>query len=140
MKLGLIQTRGLGDIVIALPAAQALIAEGHEIYWPVDKLWIPDFAEAEPAVRWLPVLQGWVEADYLRHVDAYGRAGVLIAAPAYVGVRASALNPVAAYAQEPAVEIVPALPPLAHSVEMTCIAPPENPRYATVSKISLKIS
>jgi hypothetical protein len=29
-----------------------------------------------PDVPWIPVVQGWAEADYLRHVDAYERAGV----------------------------------------------------------------
>lgn len=67
MKLGLIQTRGIGDIVIALPAAQALIAAGNEIYWPIDESWIPDFAEAEPAVHWLPVTAAAHTQDYFLH-------------------------------------------------------------------------
>ncbi len=64
MKLGLIQTRGLGDIVIVLPVAQALMNSGHEIYWPIDKSWIPDFEEAWPAVNWLPVTSAAHSMDY----------------------------------------------------------------------------
>lgn len=30
----------------------------------------------EPSVPWFPVLQGWTEDDYLRHVDVYAARGV----------------------------------------------------------------
>lgn len=36
MKIGLIQTRGIGDIIIAAPIAQYYISRGHEVLWPVD--------------------------------------------------------------------------------------------------------
>jgi hypothetical protein len=39
-----------------------------------------------PEVHWLPTLQGWTVADYLRHVDDYGRAGVDLRAAGLVGV------------------------------------------------------
>ena len=34
-KLGIIQTRGLGDIHIALPIAFFYKKKGFEIYWPI---------------------------------------------------------------------------------------------------------
>lgn len=37
MKIGLIQSRGLGDIIIALPIARWYQQHGHEVYWPVDR-------------------------------------------------------------------------------------------------------
>jgi hypothetical protein len=37
---------------------------GHEIYWPIDKSWIPDFEEAWPAVNWLPVTSVAHSMDY----------------------------------------------------------------------------
>ncbi len=35
---------------------------------------------------WIPVLQGWVLDDYRRHVDAYARAGIDLAAEPLVGL------------------------------------------------------
>jgi len=39
-----------------------------------------------PEIPWAPVIQGWAVADYWRHVDDYGRAGVDLATEAVVGV------------------------------------------------------
>jgi hypothetical protein len=39
-----------------------------------------------PDLPWLPVLQGWVHGDYLRHLGAYARAGVDLAALPLVGL------------------------------------------------------
>ena len=36
--------------------------------------------------RSVPVLQGWTQSDYLRHVDAYARAGVDLTIEPTVGV------------------------------------------------------
>lgn len=65
MKIGLIQTRGIGDIVIALPIAQELIAQGHEVFWPIDHHWVDDFVLAEPAVHWFPVVSAPNTGPYL---------------------------------------------------------------------------
>lgn len=54
-KLGIIQTRGLGDIVIAVPIAGHFKDEGWEIYWPVLEQFIPSLKEAFPWVKWIPV-------------------------------------------------------------------------------------
>jgi hypothetical protein len=39
-----------------------------------------------PEVPWLPVLQGWEEADYRRHVAMYARAGVDLSSLPLVGL------------------------------------------------------
>lgn len=39
-----------------------------------------------PDLPWVPVLQGWLAEDYLRHADAYARAGVDLAALPVVGI------------------------------------------------------
>ena len=54
-KLGIIQSRGLGDIVIALPIARAYYNEGHDIYWPICQEFIASFEETVPWVNWLAV-------------------------------------------------------------------------------------
>jgi len=55
MKIGLIQTRGLGDIVMALPIARHFAGRGDEVLWPIDARFIPSFAPAAPYVRFIPV-------------------------------------------------------------------------------------
>jgi hypothetical protein len=39
-----------------------------------------------PELPWLPVVQGWGPADYLRHADQYGRVGVDLASLPAVGL------------------------------------------------------
>jgi hypothetical protein len=54
-KLGIIQSRGLGDIVIALPIARFYHDQGHEIHWPICREFIPHVAKHVPWVHWHPV-------------------------------------------------------------------------------------
>jgi hypothetical protein len=39
-----------------------------------------------PDLPWAPVLQGWTWGDYLRHAEAYQRAGIDLSMPPVVGV------------------------------------------------------
>jgi SEC-C motif len=55
MKIGLIQSRGIGDIVIALPIARYFVDRGDEVYWAIDKTFLPSFVSSAPYVRWLPL-------------------------------------------------------------------------------------
>ncbi len=55
MRIGLIQTRGLGDIIIAAPIAQYFIEQGHEVFWPVDDGFFPAVQAALPEIRFIPV-------------------------------------------------------------------------------------
>ena len=54
-KLGIIQTRGLGDIIIALPIALHYYEQGNEIYWPVTEVWVEQLTHYVPWVKWIPI-------------------------------------------------------------------------------------
>jgi hypothetical protein len=55
MNIGLIQTRGIGDIVIAAPIAQYHIDRGNAVFWPIDNRFF-DFAQAAfPEIHFIPV-------------------------------------------------------------------------------------
>jgi hypothetical protein len=58
MKLGIIQSRGLGDIVIALPIARYYWNRGNSIHWPVLAEWREDLLRAVPWVDWRPIEGG----------------------------------------------------------------------------------
>lgn len=53
--LGIIQSRGLGDIVIALPIARHYHDQGRTIYWPVCEQFMSSLVNSVPWVTWLPV-------------------------------------------------------------------------------------
>ena len=54
-RLGIIQTRGLGDIVIALPIAKHYQREGWEVLWPIAEPWVEMMNRAAPWVKWIPI-------------------------------------------------------------------------------------
>ncbi|WP_109121495.1 glycosyltransferase family 41 protein [Azospirillum sp. TSO22-1] len=54
-KVGLIQTRGIGDIVIAAPIAQHYVDAGAEVFWPVDSRFHPFVQSAFPEISFLSV-------------------------------------------------------------------------------------
>ena len=55
-KLGIIQSRGLGDIVIALPIALHYHQEENmEIFWPVEQQWVEQLSKYVPWVNWIPL-------------------------------------------------------------------------------------
>lgn len=56
-RLGIIQTRGLGDIFIALPIAHYYYREEHyeEILWPIQQEWCEQMQAAAPWVKWIPI-------------------------------------------------------------------------------------
>lgn len=54
-KLGIIQSRGLGDIVIALPIANAYRKQGWEIYWPICEEFVSSVKDSAPWVKWIPI-------------------------------------------------------------------------------------
>jgi hypothetical protein len=55
-KIGIIQSRGLGDIVIALPIAWEYHNAGHEVHWPICQEFVSSFKDVAPWVKWLPVV------------------------------------------------------------------------------------
>jgi len=54
-KLGIIQSRGLGDIIIALPIARYWADEGYQIYWPICEPFWGSVKETVPWVHWIPI-------------------------------------------------------------------------------------
>jgi len=54
-KLGIIQTRGLGDIMIALPIALNYHEQGYHVHWPVVSSWVEQLAAQVPWVKWIPI-------------------------------------------------------------------------------------
>lgn len=54
-RLGLIQTRGLGDIIIALPIALHYKEQGYDIFWPITDVWVEQMNHYAPWVKWIPI-------------------------------------------------------------------------------------
>jgi hypothetical protein len=55
MRIALIQTCAVGDIIIALPIAQYFVSQGHEVVWPIDDIYFGFFAAVAPEVAFMPV-------------------------------------------------------------------------------------
>ena len=53
--LGIIQSRGLGDLVIALPIAGHYHDQGYDIIWPILDQFVPSMEAAAPWVKWVPL-------------------------------------------------------------------------------------
>lgn len=53
-KLGLIQSRGIGDIIIALPIAKWYHDRGFQVYWPIDGRFFSCFRGAVDYVQFIP--------------------------------------------------------------------------------------
>jgi hypothetical protein len=54
-RIGIIQTRGIGDIIIAIPIADHFVEQGYEVFWPIDKRFLPMFKRVKPEIGFLPV-------------------------------------------------------------------------------------
>lgn len=55
-RLGIIQSRGLGDIIIALPIAYHYYKQDYEVYWPVCEQWVDQLKDAAPWMHWVPII------------------------------------------------------------------------------------
>lgn len=67
MKIGFIQTGGLGDVVIAAPIAQCYIEQGHDVYWPIDSCYYRCAQMAFPEINFLEIVRsktGFMTAEY----------------------------------------------------------------------------
>jgi hypothetical protein len=58
MRIGLIQSGGIGDIVIAAPIAQHYIALGHEVFWPISDRFFPFVRSAFPTINFISLEPG----------------------------------------------------------------------------------
>ena len=54
-KIGIIQTRGLGDIHIALPIALYYKKQGYEVYWPIVNEWVDQMVHYVSWINWIPI-------------------------------------------------------------------------------------
>lgn len=54
-KLGIIQSRGLGDIIIALPIAHQYHSQGWAVYWPICEEFWGSVKNTAPWVNWVPI-------------------------------------------------------------------------------------
>ena len=54
-RLGIIQSRGLGDLIIALPIADYYRQQGRDIYWPICEEFMSSMTQAVPWVHWIPI-------------------------------------------------------------------------------------
>ncbi len=75
MKIGLIQTRGIGDIIIALPIARYLVDQGHTVVWPIHAPFVAPFRAAAPYVEFLALAGGdgdWMFPKPLEALKASG--------------------------------------------------------------------
>jgi hypothetical protein len=66
VNLGLVQIRGLGDIVIAMPIARYFYERGDRIHWPILEAFVPSFHESVPWVNWLGVVPDAVGDCYYK--------------------------------------------------------------------------
>ncbi len=67
MRIGIIQTHGLGDIVIAAPIAYYFLEKGHQVFWPIDKAFVPFMSLAFPRIVFVPVKGDPNSIDYYRY-------------------------------------------------------------------------
>ena len=54
-KISIIQSRGLGDICIALPIAKYYHDRGYQVYWPICEEFWPSFRNSASWVKWIPM-------------------------------------------------------------------------------------
>lgn len=54
-KIGIIQSRGIGDLVIALPIAKYYYDDGYEVFWPICEPFMSSMVPAAPWVNWISV-------------------------------------------------------------------------------------
>lgn len=54
-KIGIVQSRGIGDLVIALPIAHHYHLQGNDIYWPICEPFWASMKSAAPWVHWIPI-------------------------------------------------------------------------------------
>jgi hypothetical protein len=54
-SVGIIQSRGIGDIIIALPIARYYHDQGYLVHWPICEQFLSHFVNTVPWVNWIEV-------------------------------------------------------------------------------------
>jgi hypothetical protein len=63
-RVGLIQSDGIGDIIIGLPIAKTFADSGAQVFWPINEKHVSFFAPAAPYVTFIPVPRSDSPEDY----------------------------------------------------------------------------
>lgn len=79
--VGIVQTGGIGDIVIALPIARWFHDLGHPVYWPISERWIDQFRPVAPDIHFLPVTTATTSVEHFYHIPIDILAGLGCQAP-----------------------------------------------------------
>jgi|688.fasta_scaffold35191_2 hypothetical protein len=82
-KLGIIQSRGLGDIFIALPIAYYYHCQDRAVYWPICTQWVEEMTEIAPWCTWIPVTPDRGEFFYDRPLELLKQRGCEEIIPLY---------------------------------------------------------
>jgi hypothetical protein len=76
-RIGIIQSRGLGDLFIALPIALHFKEQGKTVYWPICEPFMKTMTACAPWVTWLPLpVDARGEFFYDSALRALAHAGV----------------------------------------------------------------
>lgn len=75
-QLGIIQSRGLGDIIIALPIAEHYTREGYEVHWCIAESWVEQMQSVAAYVHWHPVKPDHGAFFYDIPQDIYRKLGI----------------------------------------------------------------
>jgi hypothetical protein len=67
--IGIIQTRGIGDLILALPIAHYYHSKGYTVYWPISSDFIVFMRTAAPYVTFLPVERQKLPSDQSFFID-----------------------------------------------------------------------
>ncbi len=69
MKIGLIQTDRIGDLIIALPIAHWFLNRGHEVLWPINETYLDFMRLAAPEIEFIgiPTLEHCAVPEYYLH-------------------------------------------------------------------------
>jgi hypothetical protein len=66
-RIGFIQTRGIGDIIIALPIADYYEEAGWNVSWPIDASFLKMFQAIKPTIEFIPVDRAREDIDYFQN-------------------------------------------------------------------------
>lgn len=76
MKIGFIQSLGIGDIIIALPIAKYFVDQGHTVLWPINQCYVSHFTRSVPYVEFIGIPEGpdmgWFFEEPLRILKERG--------------------------------------------------------------------
>lgn len=82
-KLGIIQSRGLGDILIALPIARYYYQQGYSIHWPICSEFVAHFEGHCPWIKFHPVTTDQGTFFYDQPIQILNNLGCDLILPLY---------------------------------------------------------